>query len=75
MNCGDLDVRFTYHISLYGRTDLDRRTLMFGTAYGPVLKTTQLSAHAQNHGSLYVAVNLLPPSFSATTISLNRFKF
>jgi len=43
--------------------------------YGPVLKTTQLSAHAQNHGSLYVAVNLLPPSFSATTISLNRFKF
>jgi len=22
------------------------------TVYGPVLKTTQLSAHAQNHGSL-----------------------
>ena len=28
------------------------------TVYGPVLKTTQLSAHAQNHASPNVAVNL-----------------
>jgi len=30
------------------------------TVYGPVLKTTQLSAHAQNHASRNVAVNHLP---------------
>jgi len=44
------------------------------TVYGPVLKTTQLSAHAQNHGSLE-RCRKSPPSFSATTILFNRFKF
>jgi len=39
------------------------------SVYGPVLKITQLSAHAQNHAiARNVAVNLLPWSFSATTI-------
>ena len=30
------------------------------TVYGPVLKTTQLFAHAQNHATRNVAVNLIP---------------
>ena len=39
------------------------------TVYGPVLKTTQLSAHAQNHASPERCRKLLPWSWSATTIS------
>ena len=41
--------------------------------HGPVLKITQLSAHAQTTSALNVAVNLLPPSFSATTITGSNF--
>jgi len=46
------------------------------TVYGPVLKTTQLSAHAQNDASLERCRKSLPPSFSTTTVfPVNRCKF
>jgi len=48
---------------------LTQMELSAKTMYGPVLKITQLSAHAKITSALNVAVNLLPPSFSATTIS------
>jgi len=49
------------------------------TAYGPVLKTTQLSAHAQNHGSMercrisVTNIVLGDHDFPLTALSLSNF--
>jgi len=44
----DLPIHYTTFVALR----LRQMQLSVKTAYGPVLKTAQLSAHAQNHGSL-----------------------
>jgi len=61
--------RFTIHYTTFMALRLRQMELSAKTMYGPVLKTTQLSVHAQITSALNVAVNLLPSSFSATTIS------
>jgi len=43
------------------------------SVYGPVLKTTQLSAHAQNHARPERCRKSFTPSFSATTITGSNF--
>ena len=57
----DLPIHYTTFMALR----LKQMESSAKTVYDPVLKIKQLSTHAQNH----VAVNLLPSSFSATTIS------
>ena len=61
--------RFTIHYTTFMALRLRQMELSVKIVHGPVLKIKQLYAHAQNNVPFNVAVNLLPPSFSATTIS------